>query len=118
MSIATLTPLRGEADTAHAGMLDQLDAVRQFIAAHPSFPVTSTAVSASGDATIWKLCTTAAEVDAIAAGIGIAARWRSATQYAARLPIGPGFCYEVAYIGPREAQDQDPAGREMAGAAA
>ena len=63
MNLLTLD--RADADV-HAGMLDQLDAVRQFIAVHPSFPVTSTAVSASGDATIWKLCDSAAEVDRIA----------------------------------------------------
>lgn len=118
MSITTLPPLRGEADATHDGLLAQLDAVQRFIAYHPSIPVTCADIHAGSYAVIRKFCGSTIEVDRIAAGIGIAARWLSATQYTARLQVGAACQYEVAYIAPREAQDQDPAGRELAEVAA
>ena len=113
-------PIRGAADDIHAGILAQLDAVRAFIAAHPSFPVTAADVHAGGHAVIRKFCASPSEVDRIAAGIGIAARWRNGTQYIARLRCGLVCDYEVIYVGEPGAQDQDPRGsvREMAGSAA
>ena len=114
-AITDLPVIRGTADGIHAGLLDQLDAVRAFIAAHPSFPVTAADVHADGFAVIRKFCATPSEVDRIAAGIGVAARWRNATQYAARLKCGPVCEYEVVCILRPEAEDQDPSGsvREM-----
>lgn len=119
MTITDL-PIRGTADGIHAGLLAQLDAVRAFIAAHPSFPVTAADVHAGGFAVIRKFCATPSEVDRIAAGIGIAAQWRNRTQYIARLRCGAVCDYEVIYVGKRKAADQDPCGsvREMAGSAA
>ena len=115
-AITDLPVIRGTADGIHAGLLAQLDAVRAFIAAHPSFPVTAADVHAGGFAVIRKFCGTPSEVDRIAAGIGITGRWQSATQYVARLKCGPVVDYEVICIVQPEAEDQDPRGsvREMA----
>ncbi len=114
-----MTPLI-PADAIHAGLLDQIDTVRDFIANHPSFPVTAVDVHAGGFAVIRKFCATPAEVDRIAASIGVAARWRNRTQYIARLRGCGQVCdYEVIYVVHPEADSQDPAPvREMAGSAA
>ena len=114
-AITDLPVIRGTADAIHAGLLGQLDAVRDFIAAHPSFPVTSADVHAGGFAVIRKFCATPSEVDRIARGIGTGAGWVNATQYIARLRCGPAVCYEVICILRPEAEDQDPRGsvREM-----
>jgi len=104
--------------TAHAPLIEHLDAARLWLAAHPAIPVTS--VTADQTRTnIHKLCATTAEVDWIAGHLGITAKWRcSGTQYAARLWIRTDCEYEVAYVAGRDAQDMDPAGREADGAAA
>jgi hypothetical protein len=76
-----------------AGILSQLAAAQEFLAARRP------PVSKYGPTTIWQFCTSPAEVDAIAARIGVKAAWDGERErYAAVKPFGRNVSYRAVYI--------------------
>ena len=73
--------------TARPSLLDGLDFARTWAGIHDAIPVSSIHCGEDGTVTICKRCTTTAQVDAIAARLGITAE-RHGTSYTAVLPLG------------------------------
>ena len=111
--VASLPPLAPALDDRDA-ILAELETVHAWLSSHPSIPVSSVNVDRRGASTVYKFCGTPAEVDRIAAHLGIAARWMSETRYMAELPLGLYRRYQAVCT--VTAQDQDPEGsvHEMA----
>lgn len=93
-----------------ASVITQLADAEAFLEANP-VPVTKFAAT-----TIWKFCTSEAEVDAIAAAIGAEARWNGdRDHYGAERSFGASVSYRALYIVKDGQQDQDaPAGADEA----